>query len=141
MMVSLLVAIESALIAYALCSKGPFRLRGLIAVNMILISLLASKLISIGGMVTNAGTVLYAAVVLGQVIIFDRFGKQAAVDTIKMTLYALIAALSLSYVVANLPVIYGNEGESYALLMMSDFSLRVVPFLRRSMTLFTARYC
>lgn len=126
MMLVLLAAIESALMAYALCSSGPFRLRGLIAVNIVLISLLASKLVSIGGFVTNVGSVLYATVVLAQIIIFDRFGKQAAVDTIRMTLYALVAALTLSYVVAHVPTVYGNEDASFALLQISDFSLRVV---------------
>lgn len=122
----LLCVAEVSLLAYALLSPGPFRIRDLIAINMVLISLFASKLLTVFGYTTNVANIFYATVVLSQAVIFHRYGKDAAVRTISMTMHALVASLSLSYIISNFPVVLGNEAPSQAIFLVANQSIHVV---------------
>lgn len=121
-----MIVTEGVLLGYALSTHSPFRTRGFIAVNMILITLLASKLISLGGHVTNVGIIFYSAVMLAQAKIQKRHGEKSAFETVKMTLFALLVAAPLTYMTSLLPVVAGNEASSYAISLLGNFSMTVV---------------
>lgn len=118
--------VEAALLWYCFLTDGPFRARGLIAVNMVLISFFAAKMMATPIGVTNVSTVLYATVVLAQFLILKRYGRDAAVGTLRMTMFALIAALSLGTVIALIPTVIGNELDAFAVDAIASTSLQVV---------------
>lgn len=119
-------AIEAILMWYAMLSAGPYRLRGLIAINMMLITLMASKTIVLFSHLTNIANILYASVMLSQYIIYKKFGKEASVATVKITIYALVSCTSLSYTLSLFPIVAGNELSAHAISTIADFSLAVL---------------
>lgn len=121
-----LIVVEALLLWFALRSDGPYRTRGLIAVNMLLIALMASKWFEIFGHVTNVANVFYATVVVAQAYIFSRYGLDSMVRTIPMTLYALVVGVTLAYLTSLTPVVDGNIVEATAISTVAAFSLTVV---------------
>lgn len=122
----LLIAIEMALMVYATLAEGPYRMRGLIALNMVLISLFAPKLFEYHGFISNVGNVFYAAVMIMQTYIFMQYGHKAAVSTIRMTLFSLVSVLALVYAMSIVPAVAGNEVFSAAVSQVTNFSLETI---------------
>lgn len=115
-----------ALMVYATFAEGPYRMRGLIALNMVIISLFAPKLFEYHGFISNIGNVFYAAVMIMQTYIFMQYGHKAAVSTIRMTLFALVSSLALVYAMSIVPVVAGNEVFSAAVSQVTNFSLETI---------------
>ena len=122
----LLIATEMALLAYAAMPTNPYRMRGLIALHMVLISLFAPKLFEYYGFISNIGAIFYAAVMVMQTYIFTQYGHDAAVATIRMTLFALVSTLALVYAMSVVPVVAGNELFSIAVQQVANFSLETI---------------
>lgn len=84
-------------------------LRGLIVVNMLLISCAGALLGAFGPLITNYGNVWYAAVVAGQFLILDRYGRLAASATIPRVYAGVTLFLVCTYPLAYAPLLPGNE--------------------------------
>lgn len=124
--ISALVAAEVALLTFALSTQMPFRTRWLVAINMILVSVLGSKLLTVAGNTTNIANVYYATVVVAQAFIYRLYGEKAALDTIRMTYFALISAVALMYLTSLFPTVPGNEEAAFAVDIMSFSSFQIV---------------
>lgn len=118
---ALIVLIETGMLIYASMANGFYRLRTLIVSNMVLITLFAPKLISMFGYTTNLGVIFYATAMLAQMMIIHMYGREAALYTIRMVLFALLSVVSLMFVSSLLPVVSGNEEFSMAMKGVLQF--------------------
>jgi len=120
----LLAATWMVLIWWA--SSSVFRLRGVTAIAMVLITVTAPKLVSTEFGITNMGVALYAAVMTAQTILLMTGHRSVALGTIPMVFFTLICAVVSFSVIAAAPVVPGNEDAAAALSALMTFSLRIV---------------
>jgi len=99
------VLIEAIYIFLSTKKPGPYQMRGIVVINMILITAFAPKLFSAVGLTSNIGNIFYAAVALIQALILRMYGKEEALKTIPMTLFALSAFIFLSESLSMYPAI------------------------------------
>lgn len=86
----ILVACAELVAIVTLEQIGVDRLRSLIIVNLILISLFGSILISVVGYTTNMGNVLYTAISFALYLIIDKNGKETGKRVIFTSLFMLL---------------------------------------------------
>ena len=125
-MIWLIVLAELIFLLYAAVSRAPYYLRRFTVLNMILITLFAPRLIEVGGMVTNVGTIFYSAVMVSQLLIFHLFGKEEVTHTIRMVLWMLLGFVGISGWINMLPVVQGNESYAAAMSAILSFPPAVV---------------
>lgn len=99
---------------------------GTIAINLILVGIFGSKLVSIFGFVTNAGNVFYGCVFLATHFIIEKYGKKVAWKTIwfgigSITFFTLMTQLTIYYKSISL-----NDSLSDASTTLFSFSLRII---------------
>jgi uncharacterized integral membrane protein (TIGR00697 family) len=120
----LLTAIEAGLIAYA--SASLYRLRGLVVINMVLITLLAAKQIEVLGFTSNLGNALYVGVMTAQTITLAAGRRDVALGNKATCYFALLAVVLLGGAVGFAPVVPGNESLAFAIDAVTGFAPRVV---------------
>ena len=78
----LISALVDIFLVFLVAQRAPDRLFGVIAMNLILISIFGGKFINIFGFVTNAGNVFYACVFLATHFLLERTSKENTLPTI-----------------------------------------------------------
>lgn len=81
----------------------PNKIIALLHLNMLLILLLASKLLNIGGIITNIGTIFYATVVPIQYVILKLNGKDSFLKAIYSTYFIVTLGFLLIYILGAFP--------------------------------------
>lgn len=97
------IGLEAILIYSAARTPGPYRLRGLAILNLILVALCAPKLFDIGGLVTNVTSIMHAAVFFIQGVIIMNFGKRATYWTIEMAIFTLLSFFAIWFMICQFP--------------------------------------
>lgn len=100
-----LFLIEGVALSFAVrdIRTKPNKIIALLHLNMLLILLLASKLLNIGGIITNIGTIFYATVVPIQYAILKLNGKDSFLKAIYSTYFIVTLGFSLIYILGVFP--------------------------------------
>jgi uncharacterized PurR-regulated membrane protein YhhQ (DUF165 family) len=80
-------------------------LGALVLVNMVLISTTGAKMVQIWGGTTNMGNTLYAGVVLAQVVMLERKGRDLALQNLSVVAVAMIGFMVLAQLVRYAPAL------------------------------------
>lgn len=96
-----------------------------IAVNLILVSILGAKLISVFGLVTNAGNIFYACVFLATHFILERQGKKAGFRTIGFGVLIMLSFALLSQLTAHFAGVLASDSANTAVATLFSFSLHI----------------
>lgn len=126
MNILIISALETLGLWYATRGSDHHRISTFVAVNMMLVVLFSQKLFVLFGLTTNVANIFYATVVLAQVLTLYKYGQEAALHTIRLTLFAVLSMLLLSSALAAFPVVQGDEGISAAVSLITNTSLYVV---------------
>jgi uncharacterized PurR-regulated membrane protein YhhQ (DUF165 family) len=100
---ALLFLVQVGFVVYGTLQSTAVRLRLLMIVNMMLITIFAPLMVTIGGVSVNSTAILYASVMVAQIIILERFGIEEANQTIYHVLYAIVLAIVTIIIVALIP--------------------------------------
>ncbi len=101
-------------------------LGGMSVINMLLITIAGARLTLLFGFVTNVGNVLYAAVLMSQAMIIERFGGRAALMPVGMIFGSLVMVLIIGQSIKHMPAVTGNEMVAAAVNAVFALSARVV---------------
>lgn len=124
LLISWLIAI--LLFSVYISRDNEYRLRGFVVVIMVMIWFFSSKLLDVGGYVSNIWNILYAGVMLLQFVILEKLGKKFAIDTVKMVYYNLGLAFLIAYFIFLFPTVLGNEIASDHVNYIANSNLRVI---------------
>lgn len=108
-LVTTTVFIELALLTFANKNFGARGLQIMTIINLVLISLFGSKLLTIFGMTSNIGNIFYSMVVVSQALILYLYGKHIALQSIWVAYLGVIATVILVFFLRLFPVVPGNE--------------------------------
>lgn len=118
----LLTAVEIAalLIAarQAAVYREPARLRMYIGVNLIMVIVLGSYLVEVGGIVTNVAGVFYGGALLGVIVTIERYGSKTGEKLIRAIWSAMALTFLLIQVTVLMPVVPGNEPQAAAIQLI-----------------------
>lgn len=83
------------------------------AINMVMIAFVGAKLTSVLGGITNVGNVLYAAVILAQCIVIERWGRRAAIENIALVFVAIATVFVVGQAIKHAPGVPGNGAAAH----------------------------
>lgn len=95
-----------------LCKLGWKALGFGVLANMLLIPVVANKQIELFGYITNAGNIPYAAIIFGLTVLAIRYDFRGVLKIVNATYIALLIFLILGKLLANMPIVAGNEEAS-----------------------------
>lgn len=98
---------------------------GTIVVNLILIGIFGTKLITVFGLTTNAGNVFYACVFLATHFLLERHGKQVGLKTIWYGVSFIFFFAVMSQFATRFVGISVTDTANNAILTLFSFSLRI----------------
>ncbi len=101
--VALLLLAETVFFGFAVVHPHVFRFRHLVTINFLLVTLFSPLLMSVGPYVTNITSIPYVSLFLFQLVTIERYGLDAAVETIKTALFGVLAAIVLVFVLSLFP--------------------------------------
>jgi uncharacterized integral membrane protein (TIGR00697 family) len=81
-LLSFVIACIDIVLIFFASQRGLEWLMGSVLVNLVLVQILGTKLITIFGFTTNAGNIFYACVFLATHFILEKYGKKAGVRTV-----------------------------------------------------------
>lgn len=97
-----------------------------IVTNLILIGIFGVKLVTVFGLITNAGNIFYACVFLGTYFILERYGRREGIKTIWFGISFVLFFAVLAYGVAILKGVSTYSEINIAINTLFPFSIRVV---------------
>jgi uncharacterized integral membrane protein (TIGR00697 family) len=121
-LISIVVNVCFILLAARLGKEWIF---GLIAVNLILVSIFGAKLITVFGLTTNAGNVFYAGVFLATHFILERYGRKSGMVTIWFGIATICIFTVLSQLSVQLAGLAASEQVNVASSTLFSFTLRI----------------
>lgn len=95
---------------------------GFVVTKLVYISIFAPVLLSILGVVTNVGTLLYGSVMTAQCIVLYRFGEKVTYRILENSLSVLFVVFLLGVFISSLPILPGNESFMLAAQSLLEFS-------------------
>lgn len=99
-----LMTLEAIWIFVAAATPGPYRLRGTVVINLLLVAIFAPKLMNVFGHTTNITSVAYASAFAAQMILIMNYGREKAYRTIEMVVFSLTMLFTLSYLIRIFPI-------------------------------------
>lgn len=115
---ALLAAAEIAAVLVAMIGRRfhvLFALAGLSMINMLMITMTGSKMTAPFGCITNVGNVFFAAVLLSQAVVIERYGDKTALAIVGLVFGALVMTFVLGQMVKHVPGVPGNEAHAAAI--------------------------
>lgn len=109
------VVMEAIWIFVAASSPGPYWLRKLVVVNLMMVAMFAPKLMNIGGYVTNITSIMYAGAFAIQMILLQNYGRDKAYRTIESVAFSMAALFTLSYLIYVFPAV--EDGHHFSEIM------------------------
>ena len=125
MTILILIAIEIALFTFGATRGNKSGMESLMRGNTAMIILFAGKLMMIGGLITNIGTVLYATVVAGQMFILEKYGFNQARQVMNSIIYSITNIFMVGIGIYYMPIIAGND-VAYSINAVLDHSWRII---------------
>jgi queuosine precursor transporter len=119
----LIAAVADILFIVWAYTRGRHWLMATIPINLILITIFGSKIISLFGFVTNAGNSFYACVFFATHILVERYGKEAGYKTIWFGAIVMLFFVAM----AQLAYMYTGFGSSIVVNRASDMLFQFVP--------------
>ena len=95
------------------------------AVNIFIITIFGAKLVTVFGLTTNAGNVFYACVFLGTHFFIERYGKQAALNSIWLVVSFTLFFVALTQLAVHYIGNPASDNVNNAVSTLFSFSLRV----------------
>ena len=122
-----LITILDFLLILAAHRLGSRYLLAMLVANIILVSVFASKLISVFGYVSNVGNIFYASTFLCSSLLVEHSSAKETKHTIYAGVLAIFAYLLLSQITIHLPSLLGNESisQQFAFLFSSSVSITI----------------
>lgn len=108
MSIAITLLIETLVIIWASTAVLYYRLRLTMILNLALIGMFAGYMIEIGGSRTNIGTLWYAAVVMAQCIVLERYGALFAREAIPIIYAALATVTLIVWAMLQFPALDGD---------------------------------
>jgi len=105
--------------------RGTEWLFSTIAVNLILVAIFGSKLISVFGLVTNAGNIFYACVFLSTHILIERHGKRTGFRSIWFGVFFMVFFALMSQLTTKFSGLSLSSEANVAIVTLFSSSLRV----------------
>jgi hypothetical protein len=121
----LTIAILEVVILLLFVRVAPELLVGSIGINLILISVFGSKMISVFGYLTNAGNVFYVGTFIAIYLLIERKGVKAAYKAIWINFALLLFFAVMSHVTISITGTLYSKQVDNALKMVLDNSLRI----------------
>lgn len=126
----LLSAIEIAalLIAarQAVVYRDPARLRMYVVINMVLVLLLGSYLVQIGGVTTNIASVFYAGAMFGIITKIEQYGARVGDGLIRAIWFTMSLTFLLTQIMVLFPVVHGNEDLAGAMRLIRSHNATMI---------------
>jgi uncharacterized integral membrane protein (TIGR00697 family) len=120
--VSALIDILFVLVA-ARCGKN--WLFGTIIINLVIIGIFGAKLITVFGLVTNAGNVFYACVFFATHFLLERYGKREGLKTILLGTSFVLFFVVMSQFATKFIGLPLSDSTNDAILTLFAFSIRI----------------
>lgn len=121
-----LILIEIIALGYAGYTNKTRKLKGLVTINMILISLFSPFYLNFFGNITSICAIFYTTILATQMYILHYYGKKETIDTIPQTMFKLSTVLALCFAITYLPILHGNEIYASAIKLISAKSSTVI---------------
>ncbi len=122
----LLAALVDIVVVFIAARLGREWLLGTILVNLLLIGTFGTKLISIFGLVTNVGNVFYACVFLATHFFIERYGKDAAWQTVWFGVGLVLFFTVMAQFAVNYQGLGLSDAANTASATLFPFSSRVI---------------
>lgn len=122
----ILLIAEMIILGNATYSGEPYKARSFVIINLIFISLFASLIINVHGLITNIGVVFYSAVVAAQAYLLLRYEKSIALKTVEISLFALFTVVTVSSTIHFFPILPGNELMGGAIILLTSHSFQII---------------
>ncbi len=122
----LLAALIGVTAVFIAARLGREWLLGTIAVNLILIGIFGAKLIPVFGLVTNVGNIFYACVFLATHFLIERYGKNAAWQSISLGASFVVFFTLMSQIAVNFSGSALSETINIAGTTFFSFSPRII---------------
>ncbi len=120
-----ILALFDILFVFVAARNGVKRLVGSIALNLILVTIFGSKLVSVFGYTTNIGNIFYACVFLATYFLLIRQSKEETMHTIWFGLICLLFFVVLSQLTIYIVGVNPGDKLDMALRTTFDLSIRV----------------
>jgi uncharacterized integral membrane protein (TIGR00697 family) len=121
----ILSALADIIFVFFAARRGIEWLFGTIVANLILIGIFGAKLITVFGLVTNAGNVFYACVFLATHFILEQHGKRAGLNTIWYGVGFMFIFSLLSQVATRFTGLLVSDTANTAITDLFSFSIRI----------------
>lgn len=118
-------AIVDILFVLFAARRGVDWLFGTVIANLILVGIFGAKLITIFGLVTNAGNVFYACVFLATYFLLERHGRRAGLKTIWYGVGFTFFFIAMSQFAANFSGLSQTDAVNASISSLFSFSLRI----------------
>lgn len=104
-----LMTMEAIWIYASASTPGPYRLRGVVVINLLLVALFAPKIMVIEGFATNITSIAYAGAFAAQMILIMNYGKEKAYRTVEMVVFSMTMLFTLSYLICIFPIVEAGK--------------------------------